>query len=785
MDEIEYKLNTNNSVLIVNAIDKLISVIKSKVKPAERQKFVLENEELRFLREKCSSKQRLVSLTACQGLLALVELGVLEIAHTMSTVVTLLPSAHNYSAIISTMAGLLILDLRSRLVPGQPYRCQFGLRSPQHPFITVIEKNKDAEEEILTQMHALCTHPDYVVSSNSLELLRAVFLWLTSHPQRGTSLRPWRLLLSLPGTPAQADLLLACVSYQQINNPQLVERALAACSAVADAAVYQQQRHQVAALMPLLARISNELVKHGRDPRACYTAIERGFGTDAPELQPPPLALSLLADNLSHSSALHLHELFTLYHYKNNSGSYITLLSTLQWSSNSLDSSGRVPVADESPAARTSCGPWRLLLSLPGTPAQADLLLACVSYQQINNPQLVERAFAACSAVADAAVYQQQRHQVAALMPLLARISSELVKHGLYTSHCWGTGLLSEQEGLGHCSHAGPVRIGNFTRTIELLRRRDPRACYTAIERGFGTDAPELQPAAGLALSLLADNLSHSSALHLHELFTLCLNIISKYEYSTLCLSTFVALSLQWLHLPSHLTASALKTASKILDIQQNMKQDSRLYLPNLKANKVFQNLLYTDGRLSIVFKLNQTWERVRDDEEKFKKWMTSFESVDEVLKLELLPFFFGIIMDRRQEEWYKDIVLKALEIVVALVEFKKEVSVQLLPVLLYKLANDAAPCVKLECLKALPLMAKTKENVPTIVSIFNKLKTNKGVPTSFLIMLYASLAETQVRCFPYLQEILVEAGTNRPDDLKWEMDIARALAVKRICEIR
>ncbi|KAI8439854.1 hypothetical protein MSG28_001323 [Choristoneura fumiferana] len=33
-----------------------------------------------------------------------------------------------------------------------------------------------------------------------------------------------------------------------------------------------------------------------------------------------------------------------------------------------------------------------------------------------------------------------------------------------------GTGLLSEQEGLGDSFHAGPVRIGNFTRTIELLR---------------------------------------------------------------------------------------------------------------------------------------------------------------------------------------------------------------------------------------------------------------------------------------------------------------------------
>lgn len=93
MDEIEYKLNTGNSVLVVNAVEKLISLIKSKFKPADRKKFVLENEELKFLREKCSAKETVVSLTSCQGLLALVELGVLEIGHTMSTIVTLLPTA--------------------------------------------------------------------------------------------------------------------------------------------------------------------------------------------------------------------------------------------------------------------------------------------------------------------------------------------------------------------------------------------------------------------------------------------------------------------------------------------------------------------------------------------------------------------------------------------------------------------------------------------------------------------------------------------------------------------
>ncbi|XP_052743774.1 focadhesin isoform X2 [Bicyclus anynana] len=573
MDEIEYKLKTNNSVLIVNAIDKLLTTIKSKYKVGERQRFVVENEELKFLREKCSAPEHMVSLTACQGLLALVELGVLEIAHTMSTVVTLLPSTHNYSAIISTMAGLLVLDLRSRLVPGQPYKCQFSLRSPRHPFITVLEKNKEVEDDVLAKMHALCTHPEYIIASNSLELLRPVFLWLTSSPQR-CSIKPWQLLLSLPHTDAQCQLLLACIVCQKICSPQQIEYAFAAYSAVTDAAIYQARREHVVAFVPVLARICGELVTHGKDPRACYSLIER---------------------------------------------------------------------------------------------------------------------------------------------------------------------------------------------------------C-------FALDAPELKSVAGLTLMLLADSLSNTSALYLHELFNLCLNIVSKYEYSKICLSSFVGLSLQWLHLPSYLTTNALGVAAKILDTFHNNDHDTGLHMANLKSNTTFVELAHSDKTLYTYFKLLETWERLRDDPDKLKRWFKVLVTVNDQLKLEMLTFFVGVVMDGHGNE---DVALEGVRAVIDLVRVRREVSVTVLPVLLYKMANDTRPSVKLECLRGLPLMATTKENVPSIVSILNKLKAQKGVPTSLLIMLYTRLAETQVRCFPYLQELLVESGAGRADDLKWEVDIAKALAVERICEIR
>ncbi|XP_041984515.1 focadhesin isoform X2 [Aricia agestis] len=574
MDEIEYKLKTNNSVLIVNAIDKLILTIKSKYVPTERQKFVLENEELKYLREKCSSKDFLVSLTACQGLLALVELGVLEIAHTMSTVVTLLPATQNYTAIISTMAGLLVFDLKSRLIPGEPYKCQFTLRSPQHPFITVLEKTKDVEEDILVQMQALCTHPEYTVSSNSLELLRPVFLWLTYNPQRSNrGVRPWQLLLSLPQTPAQSSLLLACLSCQQIYNPKLIECTFAAYLAVVDSAIYQQRRDFVVAFLPQLARLCGALVSNGRDPRGCYNLIERCFSIEAPEL-------------------------------KNVSG-------------------------------------------------------------------------------------------------------------------------------------------------------------YT--------------------IMLLAENLSQTSALYLHELFNLCLNIISKYEYSAVCLNAFAGLSLQWLHLPSFLTNNALKAASKILDIYQAEKENHNLYMANLKANRVFQTLAHVDGHLYFYFKVLETWERIRDNPTKLSSWFDDLTNSNVELKLKLLPFFVGVVLDRQCN---LDLVAKALRTIIDLAKDKKEVSVAVLPILVFTIANDTRPEVKLECLKGLPLMASRKENVPVIVSILNKLKANRGVPMSLLVMLYTSLAETQVRCFPYLQELLLDTST-ATNDLKWEVDIAKAIAVKRICELR
>lgn len=133
-------------------------------------------------------------------------------------------------------------------------------------------------------------------------------------------------------------------------------------------------------------------------------------------------------------------------------------------------------------------------------------------------------------------------------------------------------------------------------------------------------------------------------------------------------------------------------------------------------SNKIFQSLLYTDSQLSVIVKLHSVWEKLRDDEMKLGSWFDRIESINNSVKVEMLSFLYGVLMGKNKEST----VLKVLKMIVDMVDFAKDISVELLPMLVYKIANDKSPDVRLECLKALPLMAKAKVSA---IALFIKLK--------------------------------------------------------------
>lgn len=197
-------------------------------------------------------------------------------------------------------------------------------------------------------------------------------------------------------------------------------------------------------------------------------------------------------------------------------------------------------------------------------------------------------------------------------------------------------------------------------------------------------------------------------------LFVSGLNIMQKYELPSIVLNIFVAHSLQWLNMPSCLTESGLKVAEKILELHRTRKyEDNKLNTPNLISNSIFKVLQRTDVHLSVAVQVMKTWERVRDNQEKLKSWFDGIERVDSALRLELVPFLFGFVLETGAPE----ICCRALKLILDLVGVKNELSVLVLPLLLYKVANDSNPTVKFECLRGIPRMAVTKVRTLAYIS--------------------------------------------------------------------
>lgn len=104
------------------------------------------------------------------------------------------------------------------------------------------------------------------------------------------------------------------------------------------------------------------------------------------------------------------------------------------------------------------------------------------------------------------------------------------------------------------------------------------------------------------------------------------------------------------------------------------------------------------------------------------------------------------------------------------------DISYNILVLILFKLSNETDPELLDALLKALPLLAISKHNIPIIINTLESIKNSATHLKTYSFSLYLSLWDTDVRCFPYLQKLLMETQDS------WEFGIAKAYILKEIC---
>ncbi|XP_076762769.1 focadhesin [Xylocopa sonorina] len=271
MDEIEYKLQSNNSVLISHAISKLFESIKKK-KCDRQTDHISKIAEFKLLLTKVDSMDVTVSMSVCQALIALAENGLWDINEALSTFTSSISTMKNHMVTAMTISRLLILDLQSSTKDNTIY--SFTLHAPQHPFIVILNQDKYSWQTILNEMTFIMNHHDPRVKENGVKMLRAVFLYILCNPSLNSvdccMQQIWQLLIkSKHSTCVQTEILLwSCTAEKHacINtNYRILE--------LTEKALIEGNNEYCTALLPMIASLIIQLLKQGSDPRSNFNIL--------------------------------------------------------------------------------------------------------------------------------------------------------------------------------------------------------------------------------------------------------------------------------------------------------------------------------------------------------------------------------------------------------------------------------------------------------------------------------------------------------------------------------
>uniref|UniRef100_A0A0K8W5U7 Uncharacterized protein KIAA1797 n=1 Tax=Bactrocera latifrons TaxID=174628 RepID=A0A0K8W5U7_BACLA len=317
MDEFKNITNASSVVKISACLEKIFKKItESREKKISEQNI----KEIEFLKTQCKSDLVQLSLLSSQTFVRLVEGGVLDASNVLTMLISMLPnsSSTQYTTITEGIVSILLLGLRRKvalLKENENFQCQFGLKTQQHPLITLLQSSAVNMNDVANKIVGICNHHDQQVKVHSIEYLRPVLLYILCNPQTlPDSKTIWTGLLSLSKTNLDAKQLMQEIfSWSKFNSSTtclftsiLLIEAIEHCLNVNDF-------DTVIDLSIFQALIVNNLTKFGIDPRPSLHCLLRVLhSTREHTVHHYNVLLILLAESLHLLSPNYLHDLLRI-----------------------------------------------------------------------------------------------------------------------------------------------------------------------------------------------------------------------------------------------------------------------------------------------------------------------------------------------------------------------------------------------------------------------------------------------------------------------------------------
>ncbi|CAH0551491.1 unnamed protein product [Brassicogethes aeneus] len=194
MEILENKLNSNDPIVVAKVISSVVKNI------AAKQKSKTENvPELKFLNDKCINNDPLISEVACSGILYLVEADVLDVETVLHDFATKISSVKCFSGVAHLLGELLCLELCKNLEKNNKI-CQYNLRFPQHPFVTLLHEHVSSWTSIYDEINLIYSRDEKNIVKYRDKLFWPIFLHSICDPgESGIDVlkeKLWRFLIN-------------------------------------------------------------------------------------------------------------------------------------------------------------------------------------------------------------------------------------------------------------------------------------------------------------------------------------------------------------------------------------------------------------------------------------------------------------------------------------------------------------------------------------------------------------------------------------------------------------
>ncbi|XP_061172326.1 focadhesin-like [Saccostrea echinata] len=196
MEDLKRRLEFDNMVIQRQALNKLCEEVKKNLSRENRlTNSSVKNAEYRLLEEKCGAMETVVAKAISTAMVELVSDGLADFSTVLESFLNQVPNAKNLCGIVQGVSDLLVWQASILASTKEGYTNPYTLRSPPHPFITILTNRPDSWPLLGNQVNFISSVKEKRIQSLAVEILEPFMKFVFAEPLDSPQYQPMKICL--------------------------------------------------------------------------------------------------------------------------------------------------------------------------------------------------------------------------------------------------------------------------------------------------------------------------------------------------------------------------------------------------------------------------------------------------------------------------------------------------------------------------------------------------------------------------------------------------------------